>query len=95
LLENYDALGRLTSTTTPEAGTVWFGSKTGSTCNTDGYDSWNNLLKRTDTRGVLTGYGDDTLNRLNSVSYNVGSSGVTATPSVTLAYGIDTSCTLI
>ncbi len=75
----YDALARLTSTTTPEAGKVCFGSVTGSTCNSDGYDSWNNLLKRTDARGVLTSYGYDTLNRLTGVSYNVGTSGVTAT----------------
>jgi len=84
----YDALGRLLSTTTPEAGTVCFGSRTGSTCNTDGYDSFDDLLKRTDARGVLTSYAYDTLNRLSGVSYNVsGATGVPATATVTLAYG--------
>jgi RHS repeat-associated protein len=89
---SYDATGRLLSATTPEAGRVCFGSVTGSTCNTDGYDTFNNLLKRTDARGVLTSYGYDTLNRLTSVAYNVGTSGVTATPSVSLTYGLDSSC---
>jgi|HubBroStandDraft_6_1064221.scaffolds.fasta_scaffold05637_1 RHS repeat-associated protein len=89
----YDALGRLLSATTPEAGGVCFGSVTGSTCNTDGYDSFNNLLKRTDARGVLTSYGYDTLNRLTSVSYNVsGATGVPATSSLGFTYGNDSSC---
>ncbi len=83
----YDALSRVTSTTTPEAGTVCFGSVSGSTCNTDGYDSFNNLLKRTDARGVLTSYGYDGLNRLTSIGYNVGTSGVPATSGVTFTYG--------
>src|SRR5207302_10451445 len=60
----YDALGRLISDTTPEAGTVCFGSMSGSTCNTDGYDSFNNLLKRTDARGVLTNYSYNNQNPL-------------------------------
>jgi RHS repeat-associated protein len=83
----YDDLGRVTKTTTPEAGTVCFGSVSGSTCNTDGYDSFSNLLKRTDARGVLTTYGYDTLNRLQSIAYTVTGTGVTATPSVNLTYG--------
>jgi len=87
----YDALGRLISDTTPEAGTVCFGSMSGSTCNTDGYDSFNNLLKRTDARGVLTNYSYDSLNRLYQVSYNVGLTGVPATPTVTRTYGTNSS----
>jgi RHS repeat-associated protein len=82
----YDDLGRVTKTTTPEAGTLCIGSVTGTTCNADGYDSFGNLLKRTDARGVLTSYGYDNLNRLSTISYNVGTSGVTATPGVTLTY---------
>jgi RHS repeat-associated protein len=88
----YDALGRILSSTTPEGGKICFGSVTGSTCNTDGYDSFNNLLKRTDARGVLTSYSYDTLNRLSQVSYNVGATGVPATSTVSLSYGLDTSC---
>jgi RHS repeat-associated protein len=89
----YDALGRLLSATTPEANTVCFGSVTGTTCNTDGYDSFDNLVKKTDARGVLTSYGYDTLNRLSSVSYNVsGATGVPATSSLSFTYGNDSSC---
>ncbi len=84
----YDALGRILSATTPEAGRVCFGSVTSGTCNADGYDSFDNLQKRTDARGVLTSYGYDTLNRLTSISYNVsGATGVPATSGVTLTYG--------
>jgi RHS repeat-associated protein len=83
----YDGRGRLTSTTTPEAGIVCFGSVTGTTCNADGYDTYDNLVKRTDARGVLTSYGYDTLNRLTSVSYNVGTTGVPATATVSWSYG--------
>jgi len=89
---NYDALGRLTSANTPESGNICFGTVSGSTCNSDGYDLFDNLKYRTDARGVLTTYGYDTLNRRQSISYNVGSSGASATASVGYTYGIDTSC---
>jgi RHS repeat-associated protein len=89
----YDALGRLISSTTPEGGKLCFGTISGSTCNSDGYDSYNNLLKRTDARGVVTTYGYDTLNRPTSVSYIVtGATNVPATSTVTLTYGVDSSC---
>jgi len=88
----YDDLGRVTKTTTPEAGIVCFGTVSGSTCNSDGYDSFGDLLKRTDARGVLTTYGYDTLNRLSSIAYTVTGTGVTATPSVNYTYGLDSSC---
>ena len=83
----YDALGRLNSAATPEAGRVCFGTLSGSTCQSNGYDSFDNLLYRTDARGVVTNYGYDGLNRLASISYNVGTTGVPATSSATLTYG--------
>jgi RHS repeat-associated protein len=83
----YDALGRLLSATTPENGTTCFGTVTSGTCNANGYDNFDNLLYRTDARGVLTSYGYDGLNRLTSVSYNVGTRGVPATASLSFTYG--------
>jgi RHS repeat-associated protein len=84
---SYDALGRLVSTVTPEGGQTCFGSRTGTTCNQDGYDNFDNLLTRTDARGVVTSYGYDGLNRLTSVSYNVTGTNVPATASIGLTYG--------
>jgi RHS repeat-associated protein len=79
----YDALGRVLSVALPESGTTCFGSVSGSTCNTDGYDQWNNLLKRTDARGVLTSYTYDGLNRPIGVAYTIpNGSGVSAMPNV-------------
>jgi RHS repeat-associated protein len=83
----YDALGRLASATTPEAGAVCFGTISGGICQPNGYDSFDNLLFRTDARGVQTNYTYDGLNRLHQVTYTVGTSGVPATPTVTLNYG--------
>ena len=85
-------LGRLNSAATPEAGTVCYGTLSGSTCQ-NGYDQYDNLLNRTDARGVVTTYAYDGLNRLTGVSYNVtNAGGVQATPSVSFAYGNDSSC---
>ncbi|HEY6243694.1 MAG TPA: hypothetical protein VIX17_07105, partial [Pyrinomonadaceae bacterium] len=72
----YDALGRLTDSTTPEAGHFIFQ-----------YNNYNLLTQRTDARGVITTYSYDTLNRLYQTSYNVGATGVPATATVTLNYG--------
>jgi RHS repeat-associated protein len=84
---NYDGMGRLQSSTTAESGTVCFGTLSGSTCQANGYDSFDNLLYRTDARGVQTNFSYDGLNRLYQIAYNVGSTGVPATPTVTLTYG--------
>ncbi len=77
---NYDALSRLTSATTPEGGTVSF--QYGSLAS-----NFTLVTQRTDARGVATNYTYDGLNRLTQVSYNVGSSGVPATPTVGFTYG--------
>jgi len=82
----YDNLGRLVSTVTPEGGQTCFGTRSGTTCNQDGYDSFNNLLTRTDSRGVVTSYTYDGLNRLKGVGYTVVT-GVPSTASVSLTYG--------
>jgi RHS repeat-associated protein len=83
----YDALSRLTSQTTPEAGAVTFT-----------YKDFGAVQKRTDARGVETHYKYDSLNRPLQVWYtglggdDNGSirpalpSGVTATSDVTIAY---------
>jgi RHS repeat-associated protein len=77
---NYDGGGRLTSSAVPESGTTSFT-----------YYDYGAVNTRTDARGVITTYGYDGLHRLASVSYNVGSTGVPATPSVSFAYGTSTS----
>lgn len=73
---NYDGMGRLTSETHPENGTTTYQ-----------YNNFNKLTQRTDNRGVITTYSYDTLNRLYQVVYNVGTTGVPATPTVTYAFG--------
>jgi YD repeat-containing protein len=91
----YDALGRLFTATTPEAGAVCFGTVSAGSCQQNtGYDTYDNLQYRTDARSVVTSYGYDTLNRLTGVSYNVsGATGVPATASLGFIYGNDSSCT--
>jgi RHS repeat-associated protein len=77
----YDSLGQLNSATTPEAGHVSYT-----------YGSFPGLVaSRTDARNVVTNYSYDGLNRLYQVSYNVGTSGVPATPTTTLTYGSNAS----
>lgn len=73
---NRDGLGRLTSSVLPEDGTTSFT-----------YTDFGAVSTRRDARGVVTNYAYDGLNRLSSITYNVGSTGVPATPSVTYAYG--------
>jgi RHS repeat-associated protein len=76
----FDALGRLTDSTTSEAGHFIFQ-----------YNNYNLLTQRTDARGVVTTYTYDTLNRPYQTIYNVGSTGVPATSTVTLNYGTNQS----
>lgn len=73
----YDSLGRLTSATTPEGGTVTYT-----------YTSFSQVSTRTDARGVVTTYSYEGLRRLSGVSYSVPA-GVAATPAVNFTYGTD------
>ena len=84
---NYDGIGRITSSITPEGGTVCFGTVSGGACQNNGYDSWNNLTTRTDARGVVTSYSYDSLNRPYQVTYNVGSTGISSPGTVTYTFG--------
>lgn len=69
---SYDGLGRLTSVSTPEAGTVSYQ-----------YNDFGLVTQRTDARLVVTNYSYDSLNRLTSLSYTVPQgSGVTPMPNV-------------
>ena len=72
----YHGMGRLTSETLPESGTTGYQ-----------YNTSDKLIQRTDNRGFITTYTYDTLNRLYQVTYNVGATGVPATPQVTYSYG--------
>ena len=87
----YDALGRLFTAKTPEGGTTCFGTASGGSCTANtGYDNFDNLLYRTDARGVVTSYSYDGLNRLKTVGYTVVT-GVPATASVGFTYGTNAS----
>lgn len=88
---SFDALGRPLAATTPEAGSVCFGTLSGATCQPNGYDSFSNLLSRTDSRGVVTNYIYDSLNRLVGISYPTVPSGVAAMPNVCKANGAATN----
>jgi RHS repeat-associated protein len=78
----YDALGRLNSASTPESGAVCYGTLSSGTCQANGYDSWDNLLYRTDARGVVTNYLYDSLNRLVGITYPTVPTGVAPMPNV-------------
>jgi RHS repeat-associated protein len=64
----YDTLSRMTTATSPEAGTIRYGDWNGSAY-INGYDANGNLLRKTDARGVTTNYKYDGLNRLSAKTY--------------------------
>jgi RHS repeat-associated protein len=72
----HDGLGRVTSSALPESGTTNLT-----------YTDFGAVSTRTDARGVITTYGYDGLNRPHIITYNVGSTGVPATATVTYTYG--------
>ncbi len=74
---SYDDLGRASSVKTPEANQVAYQYQ---------YNNFGLVTQRTDPRGVISTYGYDNLNRPTGITYNVGTTGVTATPGVTLTY---------
>ena len=57
---NYDGIGRLTNSSTPEAGTLSYQ-----------YNSFDLVSQRTDARGVVTYYYYDPLNRLVGLAYTI------------------------
>ena len=83
----YDALGRITSISTPEAGRICLGTVSSGVCQANGYDSFDNLLYRTDARGVQANFIYDSLNRLLGVSYSNVPSSVSAMPNVCATTG--------
>ncbi len=76
----YDDMGRMTQEVTPEAST-WNYT----------FNAFDQVATRTDARNVVTTYTYDTLNRLYTVSYNVGSTGVPATNTITYTYGTNST----
>lgn len=63
---SYDTLGRLTSASNPESGTVQYA-----------YDSVGNRQTRVDARGIITSYTYNALDRLQTVAYSDGTPSVT------------------
>lgn len=75
---NYDGLSRLTSSSSPEAGSTTFAYRT--TANSLCSGNASDVCVRTDARGITTTYVYDALNRPTGKGYSDG------TPSVTLSY---------
>ena len=69
---NYDSLGRLTSASNPEGGTIGYQ-----------YDAVNNLTQKTDARGLVSTYSYDALNRNTTIDY---SDTASINPDVTRVY---------
>ena len=81
----YDALSRLTNEKNPEQGDP---TQSNQWTTTYSYTSFNAIATRADSRGVITTYSYDTLNRVWQVSYNTVS-GVSTAPTVTYIYGTE------
>jgi RHS repeat-associated protein len=77
---HYDGLSRLTSATSPEAGTTSYSyvNASGGLCSGDA----SLPCTRTDARGIVTTYGYDSANQLTSVAYSDNQ-----TPRITYNYG--------
>jgi len=73
----YDDLGRVLTAKTPETNQAPISYQ---------YNGFSLVTQRTDARGVVTTYSYDSLNRLSQTSYNVGATGIPATPNVNLTY---------
>jgi RHS repeat-associated protein len=65
---SYDGLGRITSATNPESGTVTYSyTSGGALCSGDP----SNVCQRTDARGVISKYTYNTANQVTSVAYTI------------------------
>jgi RHS repeat-associated protein len=71
---SYDALSRLTASTTPEAGTLntYYATASGVLCS--GNPAF--ICRKTDARGITTTYSYDALNRLTTATYSDGTAQV-------------------
>jgi RHS repeat-associated protein len=65
----YDGLGRITQSTTPDAGTVNYSYDSDSTCS---ITSAGDLVKRVDARSIRTCYAYDSMHRLTQKNYSDG-----------------------
>ena len=85
----YDGVGRLTSETNPETGTITYAYDTDTACGTSNGD----LLRKTDAANNVTCNTYDTLHRVTGITYPSGPYSV-STPSKTFVYDATTfSCT--
>jgi RHS repeat-associated protein len=80
----YDFLSRLITASNPESGLVCYGIWSSGSC-INGYDNVNNLLSKTDARGVTVNYAYDLLNRIYQKTYSQGSSS-TSDPAACMQY---------
>ncbi|MEW6131237.1 MAG: RHS repeat-associated core domain-containing protein, partial [Acidobacteriota bacterium] len=82
----YDSLSRMLYEKIPEQ-TASINDGTGTYWTTKyAYTDFDAVETKTDARGVITTFSYDTMNRLTGISYNVGSTGVPATPSVSYTF---------